>query len=251
MNNAVNMSTRVTPFMLNYGQNPDTPLVAQIRRYNPEVNQFVGRWSLQLKHAKQCLAAAQDRQKALADKHRRPAEKLKPGDKVLVHIKHFNLQQGLKRKLAPRYLGPFIVLEEIGPQGLSYKVKLPPTLRRMHPVFHVSSLKKYYGTGTYQPPPLTVVQGTADTCESVTDYKRVNRKIQYRVHWMGGGKTWEPVQVLHSAIDHIKAFWASKGDSPPPDGLPPSLEELEHLLAHGLDRVPSLELEDKSHLGGQ
>jgi hypothetical protein len=72
---------------------------------------------MQLKHAKQCLAAAQDRQKSLTDKHRLKAEKLKPGDKVLVIIKHFNLQPGLKRKLALRRLGPFLVLEEIGPQG--------------------------------------------------------------------------------------------------------------------------------------
>jgi hypothetical protein len=58
-------------------------------------------------------------------------------------------------------------------------------------------------------------------------------------------------QVLHSSVDHIKSFWDSKGDSPPPDGLPPSLEELEHLLAHGLDGVSDPELEDKSHLGGE
>jgi hypothetical protein len=46
---------------------------------------------------------------------------------------------GLKGKLAPRYVGPFLVLERCGP--MAYKVKLPENLSAVHNMFHVSQLK--------------------------------------------------------------------------------------------------------------
>jgi hypothetical protein len=45
MNNSWNASIQNTPFMLNYGQNPDDPTIAWLRECNPAVNKFVGRWS--------------------------------------------------------------------------------------------------------------------------------------------------------------------------------------------------------------
>ena len=46
-----------------------------------------------------------------------------------------------QRKLAPRYIGPFEVLERVG--IVAYRLTLPPSLSGVHEVFHVSMLRKY------------------------------------------------------------------------------------------------------------
>jgi hypothetical protein len=48
---------------------------------------------------------------------------------------------GKKRKLNPRYVKPFKILERVGP--VAYRLALPPNLAGIHDVFHVSMLRKY------------------------------------------------------------------------------------------------------------
>jgi hypothetical protein len=47
---------------------------------------------------------------------------------------------GINGKLAPRYIGPYEIIEACGP--MAYKLKLPPKMSAIHNVFHVSKLKK-------------------------------------------------------------------------------------------------------------
>jgi hypothetical protein len=46
----------------------------------------------------------------------------------------------IKGKLAPRYIGPYPIIDKYGPT--SYQVKLPAKLSGVHDVFHVSQLKR-------------------------------------------------------------------------------------------------------------
>ena len=46
----------------------------------------------------------------------------------------------MKEKLAPRYIGPFKILERRG--EVAYQLELPESLSGVHDVFHVSQLKK-------------------------------------------------------------------------------------------------------------
>ncbi|GKG09233.1 hypothetical protein Tco_0337979, partial [Tanacetum coccineum] len=45
-----------------------------------------------------------------------------------------------KGKLLPRYMGPFEIVEHVGP--VAYRLKLPQELSCVHDTFHVSNLKK-------------------------------------------------------------------------------------------------------------
>ena len=48
---------------------------------------------------------------------------------------------GKRGKLSPRYIGPFEILRRQG--AIAYELALPPELSGVHPMFHVSMLRKY------------------------------------------------------------------------------------------------------------
>nr|GFC92562.1 putative reverse transcriptase domain-containing protein [Tanacetum cinerariifolium] len=87
------------------------------------------------------MQAARDRQKSYADLKRKPME-FQVGDKVMLKVSPWKgvVRFGKRRKLNPRYVGPFKVLERIG--DVAYKLDLPKELSRVHNTFHVSNLKK-------------------------------------------------------------------------------------------------------------
>jgi hypothetical protein len=116
---------------------------------NPASAAFVERLQSSLSFARKCLIAAQQRQKALADKNR--VEKiLKVGDKVLLSKKYLNLKHSKKsRKLLPKWIGPTEVVQVVG--SVAYKLKMNPGWR-VHHVFHVSLLEPYKESGWVQPP---------------------------------------------------------------------------------------------------
>ncbi|GJX93646.1 reverse transcriptase domain-containing protein [Tanacetum coccineum] len=90
---------------------------------------------------KEKLKAARDRQKSYADKRRKPLE-FEVGDRVLLKVSPWKgvVRFGKKGKLAPRYVGPFEILERIG--LVAYRLRLPEELSSVHDTFHVSNLKK-------------------------------------------------------------------------------------------------------------
>ena len=50
---------------------------------------------------------------------------------------------GKKGKLSPRYVGPYEIVKRV--RKVNYKLKLPSKLAPVHPIFHVSMLKKFIG----------------------------------------------------------------------------------------------------------
>ncbi|XP_073273242.1 uncharacterized protein [Primulina huaijiensis] len=70
------------------------------------------------------MKAAQDRETSYANKRRRPLE-FQVGDQVFLKVSPFcgTMRFGRKGKLAPRYIGPYMIVERIG--TLAYRLDLP------------------------------------------------------------------------------------------------------------------------------
>ncbi|GJY57125.1 putative reverse transcriptase domain-containing protein [Tanacetum coccineum] len=92
---------------------------------------------------KQKLKAARDRQKSYADNRHKPLE-FEVGDRVMLKVSPWKgvIRFGKKGKLAPRYVGPFEILERIGP--VAYRLRLPEELSGVHDTFHCVKQKKVW-----------------------------------------------------------------------------------------------------------
>jgi hypothetical protein len=73
------------------------------------------------------LRVAKSHQESYANKRRRPLEFV-VGDHVYLKVSPMKGMKrfGMKGKLAPRYIGPFPVLEKCG--SMAFKLELPPSL---------------------------------------------------------------------------------------------------------------------------
>nr|XP_016477450.1 PREDICTED: uncharacterized protein LOC107798938 [Nicotiana tabacum] len=91
---------------------------------------------------RQRLLTAQSRQKSYADKRRRDLV-FTIGDKVFLRISPMKgvMRFGNKGKLSPRFIGPYEILDRVG--AVAYRLELSPELSFIHPVFHISMLRKY------------------------------------------------------------------------------------------------------------
>ncbi|GKE57038.1 putative reverse transcriptase domain-containing protein [Tanacetum coccineum] len=84
-----------------------------------------------------------------ADKRRKPLE-FSVGDYVLLKVSPWKgvVRFGKKRKLAPRFVGTFEIIEKVGP--VAYQLDLLEELNGVHDTFHVSNLKKCLADPTLQ-----------------------------------------------------------------------------------------------------
>ena len=94
------------------------------------------------------LKVANDRQKSYADLKMKDIE-YEVGDKVFLKVSPWRkiLRFSKKGKLGSRFIGPYEILERIGP--VAYRLALPLELVQFHDVFHVSMLRKYRSDGSH------------------------------------------------------------------------------------------------------
>ncbi|WVZ89131.1 LOW QUALITY PROTEIN: hypothetical protein U9M48_035578 [Paspalum notatum var. saurae] len=123
-NNSYQASLKKSPFEALYGKRCRTPLF-----WNQTGEK-------QLRIVQENLRVAQSRQRSYADVRRRDLS-FKVDDHVYLKV---SPKRGIRRfnkkgKLAPRYIGPFKILEKKG--EVAYRLELPPSLSGVHDVFHL------------------------------------------------------------------------------------------------------------------
>jgi hypothetical protein len=160
----------------------------------------------------QHLSRAQLRMKSQADKHR-SERSFSIGDSVYLRLQPYiqsSLAPRSNQKLAFRYFGPFKILSKVG--SVAYKLELPAS-SRIHPVFHVSQLKK------------AVVPSVpiAQLPQSLLGFQVPERVLQRRlnadglsqilVQWSGmptSLATWEDALLLHQRFPRAPT-WGQAG----------------------------------------
>ena len=137
-NNSYQASIKMAPFEALYGRKCRTLLnwiEPSERRYFGI--DFVTEAEEQVRIIQQLVKAAQSRQKSYADKRRRPLT-FEVGDCVYLKVSPMKGVQrfGVRRKLAPRYVGSYQIIEWKG--NVAYKLQHPPKMSAIFDVFHVS-----------------------------------------------------------------------------------------------------------------
>nr|GFA82783.1 putative reverse transcriptase domain-containing protein [Tanacetum cinerariifolium] len=182
-NNNYHSSIKCAPFEALYGRKCRTPIawteVGEGKLLGPEIVQETTDKIVQIKER---LKVARDHQKSYADKHHKPLE-FSVGDKVLLKV---SPRKGVVRfskrsKISPRYVGPFEIVERIGP--VAYRLHLPQELVGVHDTLHVSNLKKCLADINLHVP---------------LDEVKVDDKLQF---------VEEPIEILDRGVKKLKRGW--------------------------------------------
>ncbi|XP_066159624.1 uncharacterized protein [Oryza sativa Japonica Group] len=141
-NNSYQSSLQMAPFEALYGRKCRTPLfwdqTGERQLFGTEV---LTEAEEKVRTVRERLRIAQSRQKSYADNRRRELT-FEAGDYVYLRVTPL---RGVHRfqtkgKLAPRFVGPYRILERRG--EVAYQLELPSNMVGIHDVFHVSQLKK-------------------------------------------------------------------------------------------------------------
>ena len=114
------------------------------------------------------------------------------------------------KKLSDKNLGPFAIIAQ--PSTHSIMLRLPDTMKSVHPVFHVSQLELSHPSiipNRVQPPPPPIeVDGeieyeVEEILDSTIDRRRRHCQLLYLVCWAGNAGTNEETSwLLAMELDH-------------------------------------------------
>lgn len=222
-NNSKQLSTGHSPFYLNFGQDPLLPSTLMSRTDGDIADAAGGVAAVEslLLELRQTLVAvdadlhhAQEYQKKYADRHRRDVSFV-VGDRVWLDTSDITFAVGA-HKLLDKYIGPYAIVEVVSP--VAYKLDLPQRLSRLHPVFHVSKLKKEVAdAGKFpgrvqvdRPAPAAKIDGEdAWAVERIVDKRKRKGRTEYLVKWENYPDTdnmWLPIANLREARDAIDQY---------------------------------------------
>ena len=195
-NDSLNPSIGYSPFYLNYGCNPNTPLTLICKtdgQAGPEdVADFAARMRKDFAHARNALRMAQATQAKYHNVHRRDCT-FRVGDKVWLSATHLRRPhaENATKKLERKFHGPYAITEVVSP--VAYRLALPKTWK-IHPVINISHLKAnkdgskdFPDRPEYQPPPppQNVLGEDYYLIEAFRKHREVRKQLQFWVKWSG------------------------------------------------------------------
>ena len=155
-NNSFQSSIGMAPYEALYGRECRTLLfwteLSENKLIGPDLIQETEE---KVKMIRERLKVATDRQKSYADMKRKDI-RYEIGDKVFLKVSSWKkmMRFGKKGKLSPRFIGPYEVIEKVGP--VAYRLALPLDLEKIHNVFHVSMLRRYRSDPSHIVSPETI-----------------------------------------------------------------------------------------------
>lgn len=225
-NNTPSATTGTSPFFANKGYHPNLTLHPERDIASSRAKDLVVDLDELHQELKSAIAEAQLRYQGPADARRSPAPNFIIGQQAYVKAKFFRSTRP-SHKLSEKFLGPFEILAKAGTH--SYTLRLPETIRGVHPVFHVSMLEpavpNEIPNRVQSPPPPVEVAGEleyeiAEVLDSKVDRRRAC-KLLYLVRWLGYENTdeefsWLPATELENAKDLTSDFHSAYPGKPGP-----------------------------------
>ena len=142
-NNSFQSSIGMAPYEALYGRKCRTPLcwkeLSEKKVISPDLIQETEE---KVKMIRERLKVITDRQKSYANMKRKDI-RYEIGEKVFLKVSPWKkvIRFGKNGKLSPRFIGPYEVIEKVGP--MAYRLAFPSKLEKIHHVFHVSMLRRY------------------------------------------------------------------------------------------------------------
>ncbi len=133
----------MSPFECSVGYKPPLFPSQEPDAAVPSALAFVQRCRRTWERVREILLRTAGRTKAAADRRRLSPPTYVCGQRVWLSTKDLPLRSP-SRKLAPRFIGPYRVTKVVNPVAI--RLKLPPALGRVHPVFHVSKVKPVFSS---------------------------------------------------------------------------------------------------------
>jgi len=143
-NNKVHSSTQITPFKVNYRQDPRMGFKERKKRKYKRAKKFIEKMKEIQEEARVALGKVQEEMKKYADKKRGEVNDYRVGDLVMLSTKDLKYQIVGRRteKLTERFVGPYKVKKIISSNTV--ELELPDTIK-IHLVVNVSRIHRYVG----------------------------------------------------------------------------------------------------------
>ncbi|GKE29548.1 putative reverse transcriptase domain-containing protein [Tanacetum coccineum] len=141
-NNSYRASIKAAPFEALYGRKCPPVYWAKVGDVQITGPEIIHETTKKIVQIRQRLQVVRDQHRSYANVRRKPLE-FQVGDRVMLKVSPQKgvIRFGKQGKLNPWYIGPFKILDRVGP--VAYKLELPEELSNVHNTFHVSNLKKY------------------------------------------------------------------------------------------------------------